>query len=435
MNAHFRKASLLAGQQRFEEALGELALANAEEANDPFHHGLRAIMLMRLDRHQQALEAARKSIEIAPDLDYGHYVLALVHTERGNLREAREAVQTAIDIDPADAANLGVLARIEFLREQWAAALEAAERGLQVDPSSDVCRHWRSQALMMLGRPEEAAQELDILMAEDPNDPHTHDAKGWMHLRQGDAAAAKRHFLEALRVDPNLDSARHGLANALKAHHALFGRLLQVLLYLDRFRSWAMYLIAGGIILAMRFGDKWAQAHPDHYVWVWLAQAVVWIVAVALLTAQPLFDLVLRLDREGRNALTPEKIQASKWNLLCLLAGLAIMALWAWKGGRLLPVMAFATVCLTMTIGNTFDSSAGWVRRRMAWVTWFAAALIPLGYVVGLVFFIAALKSKVMMPSLLKLAFFLPAISMLICSFSDNIAEFLEKRRPDQNSR
>src|SRR5262245_9904767 len=127
MSAHFRRASLLVNQQRFEEALGELALATPEQAGDPFHHGLRAIALMRLDRHQRALEAARKAIEIAPDIDYGHYVLALVYAERGYFREAHTAIQTAIQIDPADANNLGALARIEFLRGEWAAALEAAE--------------------------------------------------------------------------------------------------------------------------------------------------------------------------------------------------------------------------------------------------------------------------------------------------------------------
>jgi tetratricopeptide (TPR) repeat protein len=434
MNAHFRKASLLVNQQRFEEALGELALATAEEADDPFHHGLRAIALMQLGRHQQALEAAQKTIEIAPDLDYSHYVLALVYAECGHLREAHDAIQTALQIDPADADYFGVLARIEFLREQWAAALDAAERGLQIDPASDVCRHWRSHALMKLGRAEEAAQELDILMADDPNDPYTHDAKGWMHLQQGDAVEAKRHFLEALRIDPNLANARHGLATALKARHVLFGWLLQVLLYVDRFRSWALFLVAAGVVLAMRFGDKWVEAHPDHYVWIWLAKAAVWTFAVALIAAQPLFDLVLRLDNEGRTALTPEKTSASNWNALSLLAGLGIIALWAWKGGRLLPSLAFAAISLTTAITNTFDASAGWVRRRMAWITLFAAAQIPLSYLMLLAFLIVSLKSKVAVLSLLKLALYLPAVSILISSFSDNIAEFLEKRRPDQES-
>ena len=69
----------------------------------------------------------------------------------------------------------------------------------------------------------------------------------------------------------------------------------------------------------------------------------------------------------------------------------------------------------------------------MAWITWFAAALIPLSYVMLFTFVIVTLKTKTVVPPLLKLAIFLPAISVLIAGFSDNIAAALEKRRPDQN--
>lgn len=432
MNAHYQRATLLVNQERYEEALRELAQAAEEEANNPYHHGLRAVALSRLDRHQQALEASAKAIEIAPDLDYGHYVRAVICLDRGLHSEARDSIQTAIRIDPNAADYFGLLSKIESGRERWHPALEAAEAGLRLDPTNEFCRLGRSQALLKLGRRDEADSELDQLMTENPNDACTHDAKGWLCLEQGDAAAAKTHFLEALRLEPNFVSARAGLANALKARHFLFGWLLQLLLYFDRFRTWGIYLVAAGVVLAMRFGDQWSKTHPDFYLWIWWVKTVFWIVAVALILAQPLFDLVLRLDREGRVALTAEQTRASNWNGLCLAAALLVMSLWAWKGGSILPFMGFALVSLTTAIGRTVLASDDWVRRRMRRVTVLAALHIPAAYLMPIVFVVVAVKARVVLPLLVKGAFYLLAISIFISSFADNILEYFEKRRPDK---
>jgi tetratricopeptide (TPR) repeat protein len=421
-------------QERFEEALGELAEAGSDEMEDPLLHGLRAIALSRLDRHQQALDSARQAITLAPDIDYGHYVLAVVHLRRGSFTEARDAIRIALDKDPTDATNLATLANIECGREQWSAALDAAERGLANDPAHDGCRQARTVALMKLGRMEEANRDVSTLLADNPNDAETHDTQGWMFLHQGNADAARRHFLEALRLEPNHASARDGLVHALKARHQVFSVILRGLLFMSRFRSWALWGMVLGVILAMRFGDAWAQSHPQSYLWVWAAQTLVWCLLVAVMAANPLFDLVIRLSREGRLALPPDQTRASNWNALCLGLALLLMVLWAWKGGRLFPLMAYALVCLTSVVSSTFAASAGWVRRRMVWIAWFAALLIPAAYVMPIVFLLVAVQAKIVAPLLIKVAFYMLAGSMLIATFSDDIADFLEKRRPDEYS-
>ena len=214
MSPHYERASLLFTRERYEEALPELQKAIAEDGDDSFAHGLMAICLSELDRHQQALEAAKRAVETAPDSDYGHYVLARVYADRSRLDEAFEAISTAVRIDPDDALNHAWLARIEYERESWNAAVAAADAGLALDAENDMCLHYRSLALVKLGRGEEARRDQETLLASDPNDPHSHAARGWTLLEEGDSEKAKEHFLEALRLDPSIDYARAGLANA-----------------------------------------------------------------------------------------------------------------------------------------------------------------------------------------------------------------------------
>jgi tetratricopeptide (TPR) repeat protein len=432
MNPHHDRALMLFNRDRYEEAASELHQGIAQEADNPLVHGLLALCLSQLDRHQKALEAARKAIEIAPDLDYGHWVLARVYTERGRLAEAFETIQTAIQLGPDDAANHGLLARIEFQRGNWEAAVKAADAGLALDAESDMCLHFRSLALTKLGRQQEAERDQEVLLAADPNDPYTHAARGWTLLEQGETDKAREHFLESLRLDPNNQEARAGLVNALKARHFIFGVALRCLLYLDRFRSWAIWIFFIGLFVGLRQLDRLTSSYAQFTVAMALFKAAFFACFYLILLAHPLFNLVLRLDRDGRRALTPDQIRASNWHAMSLLMALALGLLWAWKGDVQMRLLAMSAAMLTIAITNTFDATPGWVRVRMMWITFFAAVLIPLSFVLFVTALYLLVRHKVNTVWMVKLSLaFLPLTSVLISAFSDNIAAFLEKRRPD----
>lgn len=431
MDQHLQRARFHFDQERYPEALAELQNAEAASPDNPFVHGWRARCLARLDRLQQAEEAANRCIEVAPDLDYGHAIKAEVLADRRQYQAAREAALTAVHLDPENSSNHGQLARIEFHLGNWEPALTAANAGLQVDASDDVCRHWRAHSLRKLGRKGEADQDIQTLLAENPEDPYTHDAKGWFLLDEGRHDEARRHFLEALRLMPDFASARDGFATALKSRHLVFSWALRTLIWLNRFRSWVMYAGAIALLLTLRFGDRWMLSHPEHYVVVTLLKFGIWTAVVLLAVAHSLFDIVLRFDPEGRRVLTPEQIRMSNWNMLCFLLALAIMGLWAWQGGRMLPILALSTVMLTSAVSNTFQASCTWVRVRMKWLTILAAVIIPLAWLMPLLMLILALKFKLIFPWLIKSMFYLPVVSLAITGFSDELLEYFEKKKPD----
>jgi lipoprotein NlpI len=432
MGPHYERASLLCSRERYAEAIPELQQAIAEDENDPFAQGLLAISLSATDQHQQALEAARRAIEISPDSDYGHFVLARVYAERARLDEAFTAISTAVQIDPEDALNHGWLARIECERGNWEASVAAANAGLALDAENDFCLHYRSLALTRLGRGDEARRDQETLLAANPDDPHSHAARGWTLLEEGNAEKAKEHFLEALRLDPRLGYARAGLANALKSRHVVFSLTLRCLLFFDRFKAWTMWIIWIAVFFGLGKLDKLAAKHPDLMIPLVFINAAVWTLALALLVAHPLFDLVLRLDRDGRRALSPDQIKASNWHAVCLLVVLAMAFFWAVRGDMQMRTLALTTLMLTMPITQTFDATPGWVRVRMAWFTILATVLIPLSFIVFVVALYLRIKFKLhtawmIMPALL----YLPLASILLSAFADNFASWLEKHRPD----
>ena len=432
MNPHYDRGLLLFNRERYDEAARELHEAVAQNGDDPFSHGLLAICLSQLDRHQQAMEVARRTIELAPDLDYSHFVLSRVLVDRQKLNEAFDAISTAIRLDPEDAMNHAWLARIEYERNNWSKAVEAADAGLALNAEDDMCLHYRSLALTKLGRGDEARRDQETLLASNPSDPHSHAARGWTLLEEGNSEKAKEHFLEALRLDPRIDYARVGLANALKAQHFLFGLALRWLLWLDRFRAWVIWIFMIGFFVGLRQLDRFGLSHPDALVAISIIKAAFWSFLILIIVAQPLFDLVLRLDKQGRHALSPDQVRASNWQGVVLLVALGMGLTWAWKGDFQMRTLAMPALMLTYAITNTYQATPGWVRTRMGWITIFAGVLIPVCFIGFILALVLAFKFKVNTVWMIKpVLVYLPMVSTLISAFSDNIAEYLEKRRPD----
>jgi len=431
MSAHYERAMVLMDQHRFEDAVKELRQAVVEEPDCPYTHGMLAISLGRMERYDQAIEAAAKVIEMAPDLGFSHYIRALVYVWRGDLKEARVAIQEAIRINPGDSQHYGILARIEFDSGKWAETVAATDRGLALDPDEDVCLHYRSLALAKLGRREEAEAGIDTLLSNNPEDSHTHAARGMLYLEQGDAIRAKTHFLESLRLNPTDNDVRHGLVNALSAQHFVFGKVLQLILYLDRFRGSSLWVILIGAMVSLRLLDRLVRSYPDAYAVVFVIKAVFFTTIVLIIVGQPLFDIVLRFDREGRQALTENRIRASNLNIFCFISALLLALYWAWLGKGLIANLAWATMMLPAAIWVAHLSESGWVRRRMMWVVCLAALLIPFSYVLLFLAVGLTVVLKLNFRWLVTAAIYLPLVSILLSAFSTDIVEYLERKKPD----
>jgi tetratricopeptide (TPR) repeat protein len=341
-------------------------------------YALLALCLAELRRPDEALTAAHRAVHLEPGLAFAHYALADVLHDRDELDAARAAAGEALRLAPEVADYHALLAGVEFKQGRWAEALAAAERGLGVDAEHVGCTNLRALALLQLRRPKEAADAIEAALARDPNNAVTHANRGWTLLHDGKPQEALTHFREALRLDSDFDLARQGVIEALKARfvtYSLLLRLFRRLARLDRRVQWG--LVAGGAVVSLALPAA-AAAWPLLAPVVWPLLAVYLVFGMLIWVAEPLFNLLLRLDPSGRLALSPEQRAASNWVGACLLASAAFLAAWlataaAW------PVLAYASgLCLLLTLptAGVFDCPPGRPRRLM---TAYAVAVAAVG--------------------------------------------------------
>jgi Tfp pilus assembly protein PilF len=95
-------------QNAFETAI-KLEEGRGERFSLPYQ-GM-AQSLLETDPNQ-ALEFARKAIELEPNLESNHLAMAKVYERLGKLSEAEAELQTAIQLDPSDASARFVSFRV-----------------------------------------------------------------------------------------------------------------------------------------------------------------------------------------------------------------------------------------------------------------------------------------------------------------------------------
>jgi len=376
MNPNLQRALLLYQQSRYDLAEEEIRQALAADPHDSYSHALMALCLLHREQFDDATQEARQAVHLAPDFPFAHYVHAQVLHDRHRNTEALEAINAALRLDSSDADLFALLSAIHLDEKRWTEALDAAQQGLLFDSEHVGCTNLRAIALVRLGRKAEAGQTIDTALARNPDNAVTHANQGWTLLEKGDSKKALEHFREALRLDPGNDWARAGVVEALKARHFIYAWMLRYFLWMSRLSTGAQW----GIILGGYFGNRIlasvAKANPDLSPWITPIRIVYITFAVLTWTADPIFNLLLRLNRFGRLALSREQVIASNWIGACLLLAIIGLAGCVWFGVNS-PWLILAIVCglLVLPIAGTFKCQPGWPRTAMAVYSGFVALI------------------------------------------------------------
>lgn len=364
LEPHWQRANLLFQQHRWDLAAAELRAVLTAAPDHAPAHALLALTLVHLDQLGEALSEAQRAIVSDPELPFAHNALAIVLMQQEQLPLAAAAIEEAIRLDPDEADFHSTLAQIRLQQKRWPDALAAAERGLEIAPEDIDCLNLRSLALVRMGRRGEARDTLDASLAHDPDNPYTHQARGFALLHAGDAKGALHHFKEALRRDPTLEASRTGVVEALKARNVLYRLVLAWFLWLDRFSKGRQLQIVLGLWLASRFGSS-VLTDAGHAT----AADVVdfsWIGFVLLMACTvPLFNLLLLLHPLGRHALERRARNDAIVLGACITAGCGV-GLHAWFGasawsGRGWPLW----LVLPLPVAGIGLFQPGWGRRTL----------------------------------------------------------------------
>jgi tetratricopeptide (TPR) repeat protein len=381
MSAHLERATLLYQQNRPEQAETELRLALADDPNLAVAHALLALCLSIRQQHLEATREAQASIALAPDMAFCHFALGHVLMNRNRYDEARQAVEQAIAIEPADADYHALLAQLLMHEKDWPGALNAASRGLACDPDSNDCANLRAMALVKLGRKAEANAVIASALARDPENATSHSNLGWTCLERHEHGQALEHFREALRIEPNSESARLGMVEALKSRYWVYGMMLRYFLWMSKLSSRVQWGVILGGFFGMRILNGLQKANPDIKAWTWPISIAYVIFVLLTWLADPLFNLLLRLNKFGRYALTREQVVASNWvGGSLLLAILFIPAGLLFRSQELLLLAAVSGFAV-LPLSAVFKCSDGWPQIAMAGYT---TLLVGVGIVASL---------------------------------------------------
>ena len=360
------RGTLLYRTARYEPAEHQFRAALAAEPSNALAHAMIGLCLLQREQYDDAAFEAKQAIQLRPDWDVGYATLAAVMVGRRQYGDAATAIERAIGLDPFDPDHRGQLAAIRLQQRKWAEALAAADAGLEIDPQHAVCVNVRGQALVNLGRRDEASVTLAGQLARDPHNSTTHANQGWTLLHAGAHRAALEHFREALRIDPENGWAKAGIVEALKARNVIYRVMLRYFLFMSRMSQQVQWGIVIGGYVGSRLLSGAAAANPAIAPFV-LPVTLAYVV-FALLTwlAGPAFNLMLRIDRFGRYALSRDQRVASNWFGLCLVTAIGLAVAWGVTWDTRYALAAIVAGLLSIPVTSVFRLGAGWPRWTMA---------------------------------------------------------------------
>jgi tetratricopeptide (TPR) repeat protein len=426
MSVHVDKAMLLLEQSRPDMAEQAARRALTDNPNNPLGHATLAVALGMQGKLREATRQAQAAVHLGPDIGYCHYVLAAVLCDRNRLKESERTIHEAIRVDPTEPDYLGLLAKVHLERRDWQGALKAADEGLELDAEHGECANARAMALTQLGRHKEAAETVEGALARDPEDPVTQMTQGWAMLHRQNAAKALQYFREALRLDPTLEGARAGIVEALKSRHIVYRLLLQYFLWMSTLGSRAQWAVIIGLYFGARIVIATCRANPDLAPFLYPLIAAYILFVFFTWTAQPLFNLLLRLNRFGRLALSRDDIVASNWVAGSILLAIVLMAAAVLSGHRVTGLAAFMAALLVIPLAATFSCTIGWPRIVMSVYTG-VVVLAGLGLIVALA--IIEIPEGAKKPPVVTLAGAVFVVGVLLSSWVGNALSMARVQR------
>ena len=163
----------------------------------PGHAALGYALMFRL-AFAKGLEAQRKAYQLGPGDGFSNLVFAESLGRLGQSAEAIRLADRAIALDPLNASGFGVKSLCLLFARRFAPAIAAARQSLTLAPARVAPKSHIASSLILLGKPQDALTELDKIKAGN-----------WIKIvltavakaRMGDRAAADRALAALIAID------------------------------------------------------------------------------------------------------------------------------------------------------------------------------------------------------------------------------------------
>jgi TolB-like protein/Tfp pilus assembly protein PilF len=212
----------------------------------------------------KAISAARKALELEPDLAEAHIILANVRQEQWHWADSEAEYRRALQLNPNDANAHEGLASWLLCQGRTDEALAWARRGRELDPLtvSGAAVGW---ILFQSHRYDEAIRELRSAQAVDPDDSTIRLYLGFALIANNQSADAVPMLEKVVSVS-NGSPAAIGVLIRAYAHAGRRGDALRLLAQLQERRK-------AGYVPAASFVNAYLGLGENNEAFVWMEQA------------------------------------------------------------------------------------------------------------------------------------------------------------------
>jgi tetratricopeptide (TPR) repeat protein len=377
------RANLLLEQGRINDCINHLKKALEADPENSSALALYGRCFFAKHQYDEGIETIQRAISLNPDNAYYFYLLGFGYYKKDIFFAAKDNLNKAIHLDPYAAEFFGLLSYVYLEEKDFNRALEKSNEGLQIEAENITCLNARSRALTKLNKKNEARETMKTALQNDPDNEFTHATVGWNLLERGVNKEAATHFREALRIDPDLGSAKTGLKEALKSKIPPYKWLLQYSFWLHNkgknFRWAFVIFIYIGVRIVITLSQTNSEFKP---IGILIAGCYFTFIAISWVI-NPVANLFLFFHPQGKYALDHRE----KWNaigfLICILSGMAVISLSALvihekeQSGNFL-LTGFAILSLCVPVGH-MDFPLRLKENSVS--QWFAISLIILACV------------------------------------------------------
>lgn len=163
------------------------------------------------------IEAARRAVELSPELGEAHSSLGIILSIRRKGPAALRELERAVELTPGYAEPHAWLAWVHLLRGSPEEALVPARCAVELDPLAPAFRAYLAEALLANGETAEALRQAVRAREIQPEYGLARYVEGLVRYHRGETERAKSSAHQALRLVPPHGSPTHAEVRALLA--------------------------------------------------------------------------------------------------------------------------------------------------------------------------------------------------------------------------
>jgi predicted Zn-dependent protease len=208
------KAALDTTEKNYSEAERELDALIKEQPDNALVHRQMALYHSSRGRSADAEKSFVRALELQPDSLEILENLVQFYIKEKQTDRAIQKINTVSD-DRKQAVHYELMGIVYSQGSRPQDAEQAFNKALQKDPARTSSRFFLADQYIKTGRLDEGLRQLDELIQKNPYNAGAYATKGLVYENQGKLEEAKQNYAQALKLDPNLDSAANNLAYIL----------------------------------------------------------------------------------------------------------------------------------------------------------------------------------------------------------------------------